>query len=439
MFIASRRSACHTHPSRGRLVLILCFSTWATAGLAGTVAECAWCRTADGAEPATSPAALPGPPAFHTVAISRIRNIGGDYFDFERDDRSLVRVRLFDADCSAMGDSAAANATAIVTPILETEPVWVFPVGQTKSAGRDEFWALVWTSRGWLSDLIVRAGYSRRRTDFSGISLEPASAPVGASAKAPQPSAPAFASAICTAIEGDLLEVNQNGEKVRVRLFDVSCQDLDASQREAARAEATRIVGAGGVWVFPCSQRRLQAELPVRIWTQAGWLSEGLVNARLARRLADPDKAAALASRDKTSPPPTVKDGPQPRTRPGKEPRPGEAKIIWHEIALERATGGDATGLTPMSWETKVFNLTTGIWRITWNLKPVRQGGHVVMNIYRVDDKWEARISSTLVSSFQGPAGVEVHRSQPGRYWIRVTGSVDKNIKMEEGEVVTSP
>jgi hypothetical protein len=115
----------------------------------------------------------PAAPAFYSVAISRIRNIAGDSFEFEREDRKIVKARLHDADCAVLGGSAIASAKAVATNLLEAQPVWIFPCGQVKTSEGSELWVCVWTAKGWLGDLLIRAGYARRRAGPEGVTLEP--------------------------------------------------------------------------------------------------------------------------------------------------------------------------------------------------------------------------------------------------------------------------
>jgi endonuclease YncB( thermonuclease family) len=397
-------------------------------------------------------AALPAPPAFCSGSIDRIRNIDGDAFDFQRDDGKVVRIRLIDADCQGLGDRSRTSAKETASDLLTTQRVWVFPCGQSKTG---EVYAHVWTSHGWLSDVLVCADSAARRGDPAPLGLAPVDPP-GAPGKGQPPPAPAFASATFTVVEGDTYEVERAGQKVRVRLFDATCQDMDSVKRDDAKAEASRVAGQDGgrVWVFPCSPRWAKAtdEPRVRIWTKQGWLSDALLKGGFANRYSDPDRgtvqvAAAQPAPVKhpeavTRPAPstgTTKDPPAPTPPPAPavtpRPRPKSSGTApsgsigtWREVTVAKATSDG------LSCETGVFKIPNDIWRITWDLKPTRVGGHILLNVYRVDEAWQTKMSSQHTAGVTGPSGVHVVRSKPGDYWVRITGSTSPGFKIESLE-----
>lgn len=396
---------------------------------------------AAGGEATASPADIPppAPPAFYSADISRIRNVEGDGFDFQRDDGKAVRIRLLDADCQSLGERSRTKAAETASDLLATQRVWIFPAGQAKTG---EVYACVWTSRGWLADVLVSTDCAARRGDAAALGLAPADPPA-APGKGPPPPAPAFASATCAPVDGDAFEVDRAGRKVRVRLFDATCQDMDQVKRDDAKAEAARIAGTGPVWVFPCSPRWAKpADEPrVRIWTRQGWLSDALLKAGLAKQYSDPDRGTVQVA---TAPPPAPAKHPEPAPAPPKPPSPppppkpatptkthgapSGSPGTWREVTVPKGTADT------LSCESGVFKIPNEVWRITWDLKPARVGGHVLINVYRVDDQWQTKMSSTHVAGFSGLSGVQVVRSKPGDYWVRITASTTPGFKIESLE-----
>ena len=428
------RSACGVAERRSR-------AAWLAAALAGVVLGFAAAVAAaeEESEPAEQPVkpappvprpiALPAPPAFYTVAISRVRNIDGVTFEFEREDRKIIRVRLFDAQCEGLGESARSSAKAVAKDLLEPQPFWVFPCGAVKGGTEGELAARVWTHKGWLDEVLIRAGYAKRRADPSAQVQGPADA-AGMTNKGPPPVPPAIGCMIGRTIEGDLFEITRDGKPMTARLFDVSCQELESAQREAARAVTVQTLAGSAVWVFPFSPRKAGPgeETRVRIWTNEGWLDEALLKASLAKRYPDPDKppvAVAVKPEPATRPGPVTKPEPGPTKTPGKSTAK-EPDFKWVEVPLS-ADRSDSLGAT-----SQTFKLTSEEWRIQWDLKPARIGLPIQVHIYRVDETWTVKTSSVHVASFTGSTGAKMMRSRPGDYWIRLVGCGDMNVKVEE-------
>jgi endonuclease YncB( thermonuclease family) len=374
--------------------------------------------------PAATPAPpLPAPPAFHTGSVGRVREITGDSFVFSGEGGKKVRVRLAHAECAPLGKTAEANATLVATNILETETVWVFPCGKAKGTPEDEIWASVWTSKGWLAEVLIRAGYAQRRAALDPAALEPAAAPCSPVPGCPRPCQPAFAAASCAVAEGDAFDTEHAGRKYKVQLADVTCQGLEESQREAAKAEAARLLAAGPFWVLPCSVRRGagQDEACALVWTQGGWLSDALIKAGLAK----PGQA------DKPATPGTT-PGPGHATPPAPPPKPDSSipsdQIKWREVPVRKAEG------MVMSCRSGHFKIDVPEWRVSWNLKPWRTNSPVSFTICRVNENVASSGVSTHVASFTGLSGSAYVRAQPGTFWIQVTGSPELGVKVEVPE-----
>lgn len=380
-----------------------------------------------------SPAALPLPsqPAFSTRAVSRIRSIDGDAFTFECDDRRVITIRLADADCRALGSAAVESAKSIATNLLQTGTVWVFPCGQTKGAAGDEVWADVWTAKGWLSDVLIRAGYASRRPDAGAAALTAVEKPCASTEGAPPPPAPAFAAAACTSSEGDALEVEHKGRKIKVTLADVTCQGLDSAKRDAAAATTTRLLQAGPFWVFPCQAMKGQDPNTIRgrVWTQRGWLSNALLQEGSARRMEESERHAATpAAGPATS---AAKTGPavsSPRTAPKTPAAPSGEQTKWREIPLT------PSGATAMSCQSTRFKIEVPQWRVSWNLTPWRTGSPTSITVCRVEENVATGGVSKHVGSFTGLSGNATVRAQPGTFWIQITGSGKLDVKVEVPE-----
>ena len=384
------------------------------------------------AAPAAGPVTL-AKPAMFTASVSRVRNIEGDTFAFERDDRKVLKVRLFDANCEGLGTTARDQAKAVATNLLQASPVWILPVGQATGAAGDELWAHVWTPKGWLSESLIKGGCALRRADLAGVTLAPADAAATTSTGTP-PDPPAFACTGATVLDGDTFEIDSGGRKIRARLFDVTCQDLDAAQRDAAKAAAARLLGPEAVWVFPASTRvpGPKEEMRVRIWTKEGWLSEILVKEGKAKRYDDPIKASVAAAAPPVKKPDAEAQPADTKPADKKPGGKGPKEIKWREVPISKAAGvaGDI-----FSCKSNSFKVTSPVWRISWDCKPVRINGPVSLTLCRLDEKWQGiTMSSTHVDSFVGASGQRIVRSQPGDYWIQLVGSTDLNIKVEVAE-----
>ena len=416
--------ACRS-PSRGAsapCLRLLPLAALAAVAWAAGLAASAWAAAAAaGAGEPAARAALPPRPAFYTVSVSRLRVAEPDAFTVVLDPaKPPVRIRLADATCEDLTPSQRELALALATDLLRAEPLWIFPCAAGEGAG-GEWRARVWTRKGWLSEVLINAHFAKRRTDQDAGSPVPANQVPGAAGDVP-PFPPAFAAAVSSPTSGDTFEVTRDGKPCRVRLFDVTCDG--AGDADAARAAAARLLGSDPVWIFPSTRRRLgpNEAVPARIWTGAGWLSEALVKARLAKRLDDP---GALAEADVPKPTPTK----SPTTpKPAYEPH---VDWVWREVPVSDGPSPD-----PLRCQSNVFTVTSPVWRLSWDMKPVRTGATVLLHVYRVDEKWEVRISSTHVRSLEGNRGSVLIRSKPGDYWIAGVQSSRINVKAEVQEPV---
>ena len=251
----------------------------AAAALAAALTGTLLTAAADAAEPAAGPPS-PAAPAFFTVSIGHIRNIQADSFEFQRGDLKRVRVQLAGADCSKMPERIRGMAQTITRSLIEAEPLWVFPLGRPKGT-TDQVWAHVWTRKGWLAEVLIRADYAMRRGDLDPASLDPPD-PTGTTTKGPPPVAPAFAATSCKPVDGEAYNVVRGGATVRVQLFDVACPDSGTSAVTVGAAETC--IAGGPVWVFPCGSQKRGAATRGRIWTAGGWVSAALLARDLAQR-----------------------------------------------------------------------------------------------------------------------------------------------------------
>lgn len=127
---------------------------------------------------------------------------------------------------------------------------------------------------------------------------------VSATAESPEnlpapPGPPSFSAIVSGVRDGDTLEVVREGQRVRLRLFDVACPELDERNGERARQITARTVGQTPVWIFPSGRRATDAHgrMLVRVWTQKGWLSDVLIKAGAATRYVDPDEPTVYITR----------------------------------------------------------------------------------------------------------------------------------------------
>lgn len=424
--------------------LLLCVAAGLLAA-AGAWPASAWAQAAGGP--------VPAPPAFHTQSPSRVRDIQGDSFVFSPSEGKSFRVRLIDADCQPLGEAAAKQAAAVATNLLEGAPFWVFPAGQNKGPTTDEVWADVWTEKGWLSAVLIRAGYAQRRTEPAPASLSPFDLS-GTSNKGPAPAAPAFLASACTPQGGDTLEVETGGKKFTVRLFDATCEGASGDQRNEADAAATRLAAKGGVWVFPCAPLQGgKAVTPARIWTAEGFLGDILVKAGCAQRGETPDRAAAQAAAAKAAP--TAAPKPAPARKPEKTEKPAEPTFDWQPISVtltqHRRSSGVGSQYSRMmgamagsmnlldaasgNLESNVFKISSGVWRVTWEAKQGDKGSRATISVMRCGGNAPDATSKTpsaQVASYTTPTGVQILRTMPGNYWVRVSGVADCTVKVEE-------
>jgi len=380
---------------------------------------------------ATDPAAKPPPappppsePAFHTVSIGRIPTIGPDGFVFTDDDARPIRVVLADADSSQIHDRLRGHAETVATSLLRENPVWVFPVGAEKGASDPAVvYARAWTGKGWLGETLIRAGYAARREEMPADALDPVPPIAAPSQPPPAPGDGAFASSVLKPAGGGTFEVSRSGKPVAVRLFDVAGRP-EADEAAAARV-AERSLAAGAVWVFPCAAVKPGEPLPVRVWTPEGWLASRLVQEGLAVALADPYKPPAPAT-----PAPGPKPPPGPvKPKPTAKPDEPEGDIVWTPVTLSavKIAAGGMQGV-----ETSVFEVPYGVLRITWDCEPERVGSIVLLNLYRVDDKWKTRVSSHHVQTMKGQQGARALRVTPGRFWLKLSCTADLDgVKVE--------
>jgi len=295
----------------------------AAAALAAALTGTLLTAAAGAAEPAAGPSP-PAAPAFFTVSIGRIHNIQADSFEFQRGDLKRVRVQLAGADCSKMPERIRGMAQTITRNLIQAEPVWVFPVGRPKGS-TDQVWAHVWTRKGWLAEVLIRADYAMRRGDLDPASLDPPD-PAGTANQGPPPVAPAFAAASCKPVDGETYNVVRGGVTVRVQLFDVTCADSGTSAVTVGAAETC--IAGGPVWVFPCDPQQRGAATRARIWTAGGWVSAALLARGLAQRHADPYKAPVQTAA--VGPAPTPGTGPSPTQPARRIPK----ELIWPSASI---------------------------------------------------------------------------------------------------------
>ena len=414
--------------------------TGQTAALPLAAAALVLAVAAAGPAPAGAPASdvpPPAPPAFYTQHLGSIADIQGDAFAFTRDDGQKVRIRLLDADCAPLGNTVRTQAQAIASKLLEEAPFWVFPVGRTQGGEANEVWADVWTAKGWLSQVLIRAGYAQRRTE-PALSALATPDTAGTSNKGPAPAAPAFVAPSCKPTAGDTFEIESGTRKFAARLFDAACEGVPDAQRTEAGATATRLVGSGAVWVFPCAPPPIdgKGEWPVRLWTAEGWLSDVLVRAGQAKRSEGVDKAAVASA---------TKPAPAPRPEPAKQPapkKPAEQTIEWKPVPIRLTVVTPPTTDTMFELsasashlESQVFKTTSGVWRLTWNGKPEQPNARLVVQVLRYGGNQPDstdKVPSSQVFYCAQPAGNQVLQTAPGNYWIKITNTTTATAKVEE-------
>ncbi len=375
---------------------------------------------------AAPPPSHPGAPAVHTGNVGAVRNIKGSGFDYVP---VLDPIAVELADCVCPDADAAHRAQFLMTEVLETEPVWLFPCGPVKVGTSVR--ARVWTRKGWLSEVLMGANLAARRKDRAAVVFEPAPRPEAKGLPPPLPGGAAFASTLKVLGDGASLEATHEGKARAIRLWDVKPEPGAKAEQAAKRA-----LGDERVWLFPCSRRKVTppAPLPVRVWTREGWLSDVLEKAGCATRYADPEKAevASAAGHEPGSGEPSSRPGAPPATpRPRPPSQPDRKKIVWHEVPISVGSS-DAHSV-----ETAPFELPVGLWRLTWDLKRVMKRCSIVINVNWIDPELsEVTRSGKPAQTFGTDRGQGFVRYKPGKYFLRITGANKLNVKVEYPEMV---
>ncbi|MEA3367321.1 MAG: hypothetical protein U9R68_04315 [Planctomycetota bacterium] len=79
--------------------------------------------------------------------------------------------------------------------------------------------------------------------------------------------------------------------------------------------------------------------------------------------------------------------------------------------------------------QTERFEISSPVWRVTWDMEPVFSGNAVVLNVFKMRP---AGIASQVVRSATGKKGREVIQRGAGTYFIRVTSPKEMNLTVEE-------
>ena len=369
---------------------------------------------------AAGAASPPPPPAVYTTHLSAVTKIQGDSFQFEWEGRTMT-IRLRDADSSDLDPPRRESAAFLAAQLLEAEPFWIFPGAPLNPGAPGEVRARVWTKKGWLSEILIKSNLAKRRSDVAAATFTPAEAPSAAApADVPPPPPPAFVATIQEVVAGDTFQVQREGETVRLRLYDAAC----AADADRAKELAAQTLGTGPVWIFPSSQRKLDAgdDLPVRIWTARGWLADVLVAASAGNYYADPDKALEKVEE------PTEAEEKTVRPRPGDPDRSApEKKFTWREIPVH------GTRVSTFVIQSERFRVPSPEWRLSWRLEPVRLNGHPLIQVFYVDPpdpRYPARASSTHVCTLAGASGTKYIRYKAGEYWLFLTDVKELNVKV---------
>jgi endonuclease YncB( thermonuclease family) len=369
---------------------------------------------------AAGAASPPAPPAVYTTYRVAVTKIQGDSFQFEWEGRTMT-IRLRDADSSDLDPPRRQSAAFLAAQLLETEPFWIFPCAPLNPGAPGEVRARVWTKKGWLSEILIKSNLAKRRSDVAAVTFTPAEAPSAAApADVPPPPPPAFAAPIQQIVAGDTFEVQREGKTVRLRLYDAACEgDADRAKELAAQT-----LGTGPVWIFPSSQRKLDAgdDLPVRIWTARGWLADVLVAASAARHYPDPDKAL-----EERLPAPPLQERAKPAS--AAEPKSGDPmtpKFVWHRVSVtvaKQSTHGMVTDL---------FTIPSSEWRLSWDMERVMKRLSILVNIFYVDPEFsEVQRSTKPLGGFNGDRGSTVIHHKPGQYYLHIAGAKELNVTVE--------
>jgi hypothetical protein len=97
-------------------------------------------------------------------------------------------------------------------------------------------------------------------------------------------------------------------------------------------------------------------------------------------------------------------------------------------------TGTNKEG-TPKTFESEIFKIASGLWRVSWESKTPNKNNRVVCQVFRCggnDPASVSKVPSAHVASFPGTTGGQVLRTGPGNYWIRVSGVSEATAKVEE-------
>ncbi len=370
----------------------------------------------------------PAAPAYCTERPSNARKISGDALELGCTDFTYVPVRLRDAVCAPLGEAKAASARHVARELIEAEPFWVFPCGQDAEGTR---LVRVWTKKGWLGEVLLAAHLARRPPPAPMVAAPEAKAPFDGGRSTP-PRAPAFAARLEEA--GEAFQATQaGGATVPVTLFDAEVAGSAAAVLAKAAPDAT-------VWVFPTGPAKPGAPQPVRVWTGEGFLADLLVAAGAARYREDPAKAGVEGSADAAG---TTKTSV--RLRPPREKEPtGPDRFDWQPVSVVARpnTTQWVVGWVAVSDKTvlsEVFEITQPLCRMTWNQAPCRPGFRVSGGVYAVSEKSPDATAGKAVETFKGESGSRYLRIPPGRYFIRISGSVELNVTLEQAFPKTLP
>ncbi len=126
----------------------------------------ALCAAAIALVPGDAPAAkasvpLPCPPAFPARVVDLL---DGDSFEVICG-AGTVEVRLFDVNCPEFDKPGGERAKRITRQTTLSRRVWVFPSGKRPKDAYGRLLVRVWTTKGWLSDVLLRMGAAQRYVD----------------------------------------------------------------------------------------------------------------------------------------------------------------------------------------------------------------------------------------------------------------------------------
>ena len=128
----------------------------------------------------------PSPPAF----LARVVDLmDGDSFRVVCEG-GTVEVRLFDVNCPELDEPGGERAKSLTRQTTLGRSVWVFPSGKRPKDAYNRLLVRVWTSGGWLSDVLLRMGAAQRYADPDKPSAGLVGKPTAqAPPKAPDPGA----------------------------------------------------------------------------------------------------------------------------------------------------------------------------------------------------------------------------------------------------------